>query len=134
MRISLNKTVVFDCCHSASGTRGSEDDSSPRVRSVLLGDLELDRNTDRDIWGCHPRGTRPYAGFSHRGLKSHMLISACSSSEKAVEYEGRGRLSVALLKLFNIVSPHTLRYCDILANMDEIPELVSLITTVVISG
>ena len=130
----LNKTVVFDCCHSASGTRGSEDGSSPRVRSVLLGDLELDSNTDRDIWDRHSRGTLAYAGSSRRGLKSHMLISACSSSEKAVEHEGRGRLSVALLKLLDIVSPHKLRYCDILANIDQIPELVSLITTAIISG
>jgi len=63
-----------------------------------------------------------------------MLISACSSSEKAVEYEGRGRLSVALLKLFDDVSPHKLRYREILENIDQIPGLVSLVTTVIISG
>ena len=122
---------MFDCCNSASGTRGGEDedDSSTLVRSVFLGDLEFDSNTDRDIWDCDSRGSRPHAGHSHRGLMSHILISACSSSEKAVEHNGRGRLSVALLKLLERVSPDKLRNCDILANIEPIPKLVSSITT-----
>lgn len=117
-----NITVVLDSCHSASGTRGGGENSSTRVRSALLGDLEFDSNTDRDIWDCHSRGTRPYTGSSRRGLKSHMLISACRSFEKAIEHEGRGKLSVALLNLLDVVSPKKLRYCDILPNIERIPE------------
>ena len=128
IQITCNKTVVFDCCNSASGTRSDGDDSATLVRSVFLGDLEFDKNTDRDIWDCHPRGARVHDGHSHRGLKSHILISACSSSEEAVEYEGRGRLSVALLKLLDKVSPNQLRNCDILENIEPIPKLVSLNT------
>jgi hypothetical protein len=131
IQIVRNKTVVFDSCHSASGTRSGGDNSSTRVRSVLLGKSTFDRNTDRDIWDCHSRGTRPHDGSSRRGLKSHMFISACSSFEKALEYDDRGRLSVALLKLLDILSPKKLRYCDILANIDQIPKLVSPITTVI---
>lgn len=111
---------MFDCCNSASGTRGST-----LVRSVFLGDLEFDSNTDRDIWDSDSRGARPHAGYSHRGLSSHILISACSSSEEATEHEGRGRLSVALLKLLDNVSPDKLRNCDILVNIEPIPKLVS---------
>jgi hypothetical protein len=54
-----------------------------------------------------------------------MLISACSSFEKAVEVDGHGSLSTALLKLLDKVSPNKLRYCDILPNIDAIPGSVS---------
>ena len=126
IQIVRNKTVVFDSCHSASGTR-----SGTRVRSVSLGDSTFDRNTDSNIWDSHSRGASPYAGSSRRGLKSHILISACSSFEQVVEHEDRGRLSVALLKLLDIISPHKLRYCDILAKIEPIPKSVSPITAVI---
>jgi len=57
-----------------------------------------------------------------------MLISACTSFEEAVEHDGRGRLSMALLKLLDTVSPDKLRYCDILLNIDPIPKSVSSVT------
>jgi hypothetical protein len=60
-----------------------------------------------------------------------MLISACSSFEKAVEHDDRGRLSVAFLKLLDILSPKKLRYCDILGNIAQIPKLVSSIAAVI---
>ena len=116
------KTVVFDCCNSASGTRSGG--HTTLVRSVSLGNLEFDRDTDRNIWDSRSRGARPHDGHSHRGLKSHILISACSSFEEAVEDEGHGRLSMALLKLLHKVSPDELRNCDILANIEPIPQFV----------
>jgi len=50
-----------------------------------------------------------------------MLISACNSKEDAIECNGRGKLSTALLKLLDNTSPDKLRYRDILAKMEPIP-------------
>ncbi|KIM41811.1 hypothetical protein M413DRAFT_138461 [Hebeloma cylindrosporum] len=112
-----NITVVFDTCHSASGTRSQDENSLTIVRSVQLEDVPFRKETDRAIWA---RSARLDAAQSRRGLESHMLISACKSSEDAIEYKGRGKFSTALLKLLESTSPDKLRYRDILANMESI--------------
>lgn len=60
------------------------------------------------------RGASVASKLSHRGLGSHILLSACEASEEAKENGGHGRFSAALLKLLNEVSVDTLRYSDIL--------------------
>jgi len=117
----LIKTVVFDCCHSASGSRGDKDDPLTLVRAVQLGDIPFGMEADRNIKDHRPRNSSPYKGYLHRGLGSHMFISACSSSEDAIEHDGHGRLSTALLKLLFHTSPNKLRYRDLLENIEPIP-------------
>lgn len=112
------QTVVFDCCHPTS----TMDDGWPSV-GFRSGELEssIYDHVDRDIWDSIRRGSGTSPDLLPRGLKSHMLITACSPSEVAQEVDDRGRLSLALLRLLNSISPDELRYCDILSNMDPIP-------------
>jgi len=117
---------VFDSCHSASGTRNEDDNSLTLVRSAELEDVPFRKETDREIWESLSRSACPHEAHSRRALGSHMLISACKSSEKASEYSGHGKLSMALLKLLDRdnTSSNKLRYRDILANMEPIPQSV----------
>ncbi|KAF8148655.1 hypothetical protein B0H34DRAFT_736447 [Crassisporium funariophilum] len=113
-----NITVVFDCCHSGSGTRK---DDERGIRSVEL-DLNITGNLDQNIWGHGTnRSASIPAKFTHSGLRSHVLLAACSSSEFAREEKGRGNFSTALLKLLRTVGPEQLRYFDILSRLDAIP-------------
>ncbi|PPR00906.1 hypothetical protein CVT26_015516 [Gymnopilus dilepis] len=116
-----NITVVFDCCNSASGTR-SAGDSDTRVRSLDLNDeFHYDPAVDADILYDGTRGSRPAPLYEHGGLKSHILLAACGSLELAVESNGRGNFSSALLNLLKRVPPDELRYCELLGKMDHIP-------------
>ncbi|KAF8970608.1 caspase domain-containing protein [Flammula alnicola] len=115
-----NITVVFDCCHAASGTRGDEDESSSLIRS---GSEELDCSIYGDIYSSQEdeRGAKPAPDTAHVGLNSHVLVAACSSAEYAKESNGRGSFSTAFLTLLRTTGPDKLRYSDILNDMDLIP-------------
>ena len=84
------------------------------------------KETDREIWESLSRSACPNEAHSRRALGSHMLISACKSTEKASEYNGHGNLSLALLKLLDRddTSSNKIRYRDILANMEPIHQSV----------
>ena len=77
---------------------------------------------DRDIWDSGQRGTSTPTNFFRGSLGSHMLIASCGSSESAIEVNGHGCFSDALLKLLRSVPPDQLRYADILTLMDAIPK------------
>ena len=95
------------------------------VRSAQLENVPFREETDWEIRGSAPRSARPNEAYSRHGVRSHMLIAACTSSEDAMEYNGHGKLSTVLLKLLNNTSPDKLRYRDILANMEPIPPWVN---------
>ncbi|KIM41910.1 hypothetical protein M413DRAFT_410348 [Hebeloma cylindrosporum] len=119
-----NITLVFDCCHSASGTRGEKSNGawlSVNVRSVRIEPSIHAEDLDSDIWYSGQRGTSISSNHLHGNLSSHMLIAACSSSESAIEINGRGSFSSSFLKLLRSVPPDQLRYADILTRMDAIP-------------
>ena len=99
------KTVILDCCHAASGTRGET------VRSVEV-DPSIHTNAlDKDIWDERA---------PQCGLTSHVLLAACLSSEIARERDGRGAFTTELLHLLREVPPNELRYRDILHKMRPI--------------
>ncbi|KAG9102293.1 hypothetical protein FS749_009633 [Ceratobasidium sp. UAMH 11750] len=95
-----NITVIFYCCHSASGTRASED---PQARLVNPKDLPpLSPDTDQSIIHkpyTSSRASVVLTGFAHRGLRSHILLAACMASEVAWEREGRGAFTSAILSI-----------------------------------
>ena len=98
----------MDSCSSASGTR-SFDDSSDSVRfAPVPSDVKLQDILDPAIWSPTLRN----------GLRSHILLSASSSSEQAWESKGRGVFTVALLDLFEECQIEHLRYCDIPMRID----------------
>lgn len=114
----LQKTVIFDCCHSSPGTQSQN--TKALVRSV---DLTLSSSMDRDIDGAVLMGNPSYQTTNgpSDNFSAHILISACSPSEKARENQGRGAFSIALLKLLRTVPPNELRYSELLSRMDQIP-------------
>ena len=131
------QTVILDCCHSGSGTRGGDDTvltTQPIPRSIKLPNHVYPDDFDEEIWGTPPesvRGSSTIAKFANHGLGSHMLLAASLSTELA--YEGsvilpdgkgarRGRFSAALLNLLRIEPPNRLRYGDIMQRLEHIAE------------
>ena len=108
MIIDLPKCVVMDSCYATiSGTRSLTSDD---VRSVSVpSNFKLQENLDRDIWSLSP---------SSGGLRSHVLLSACSSSGQAWESNGRGVFTAALLDLLEVSQTDRLRYCNIVMSLD----------------
>ncbi|PPQ84732.1 hypothetical protein CVT25_013797 [Psilocybe cyanescens] len=111
-----NITVIMDCCHSASGTRGSQNNEF-RFRSINLPPAAYNPDIDRKISQGSQNGM-----YSHSGLRSHVLLAACASDEKAYEHQDRGIFSTALLDLFQTVPLDQLRYCEILPRMRPISQ------------
>ena len=98
----------MDCCHSASGTRSSIS-SSDSVRWVPPpSNFRLQESIDQHVWSSF---------LTNGGLRSHVLLSACSSSGQAWESDGRGVFTVALLDLLKDSEIEKLRYCDIVMRM-----------------
>jgi hypothetical protein len=139
----LYQTLVFDCCHSGSGTRGEKRDKtwpSVNIRSVNVEASIHVEDLDCDIWDLGQRGT--CAPSNLRGnLGSHMLIASCGSSESALEINGHGSFSNSFLKLLRSVPPDELRYADILMEMDAIPkyadfsvEIIIIFTTILMQS
>ncbi|KAF9477976.1 hypothetical protein BDN70DRAFT_74573 [Pholiota conissans] len=121
-----NVTAIFDCCHSASATRGasSGDDSTVSIsRSVVLQSSEVySQQLFQELSELQPvtRGNVFVPKYLNRGLGTHILLAACKATEEAHETNGRGRFSAALLQLLDRVSSGTLQYCDILNQIDKI--------------
>jgi len=110
-----NITVILDCCHSGSGTRSLEEFTDPteRIRGIdFLPEFghPIPSNVDKHILAptYAPRGLYSTKESAHIGTRSHVLLAACSPSEKAREKGGRGLFTLALLKALTGV-----------ANMDE---------------
>jgi len=111
-----NITVIFDSCHSTSGTRdGFEDDIARGVKlpdnySIPLSILDKYEQT---------RGTEVSSGFGSSGLSSHVLLAGCMQDEQSWERQypkpPRGRFSLALLELLQKPGMlETLTYRDLI--------------------
>lgn len=85
----------------------STNQSSELVRSVQLPpDFRFQKNLEQVV--------RP----TFCGQRSHVLLSACSTSGQAWECDGRGVFTVAVLDLLCRTSISKLRYCDIIMRLD----------------
>lgn len=113
----LEQTIIFDCCHLASGTW--EVEPSTVIRGVVLDNkllLDLDLPELSAPTGC---GSKIATRFGFQGLGSHILIAACQEREKAKEEDKRGRFTAALLNLFKQEGRlETLTYTDILKDIN----------------
>ncbi|KAF9529620.1 caspase domain-containing protein [Crepidotus variabilis] len=106
-----NITVILDCCYSGSGTRQAADPYL--TRSVVLEDsYRLPQGLDADLPRSQTRGITQVDTPGE--LTTHTLLAACSSSEQAREYEGRGQFTTALLQLLDSVDLSQLTYADII--------------------
>jgi hypothetical protein len=117
----MKQTVIFDCCHSGSGTRTEIDDPTRLIRSVEALD-DIPAGLDRDIWDLEgKRDTTIPPGFFRAGLRSHVFLAACSAGEKAVEEQGRGLFTKALLDVLTTFGADKLRYVDVLERIHDLP-------------
>ncbi|PVG00045.1 hypothetical protein CPB86DRAFT_702211 [Serendipita vermifera] len=116
-----NLTVIFDCCHSGSGTRGfgTGPDSQDRtlgITTTFPADIDMDiLSSSRTLVSAIP------AGFLHSNLQSHVLLAACNSNELAREVRGRGVFTQALLKALRESGIENLSYSDLI---DGLPSLL----------
>ncbi|THH18104.1 hypothetical protein EUX98_g9012 [Antrodiella citrinella] len=83
-----NVTVVLDCCHSGSGTRGESEEENPFQARGLDPSLvtPLREDVDKHLWDMEVLERRkPRKGaFTGRRAKSHVLMAACGQYEEAL--------------------------------------------------
>ncbi|CAE7159374.1 unnamed protein product [Rhizoctonia solani] len=109
-----NITLIFDCCHSAGGSR----DPPENARYIDPSELPaLPAAPDSDIIQEALAGSRDIVdpaklGLSFEGMSSHVILAACGHAEVAFENgaEGHGYFSSALLKLLRSVQVDSLTY------------------------
>ncbi|CCO36746.1 hypothetical protein BN14_10890 [Rhizoctonia solani AG-1 IB] len=109
-----NITLIFDCCHSAGGSR----DELEEARYIDKKDLpKLPSAPDKDIIDDALGGSRDVVdptslGLSFEGMNSHVILAACGHGEVAFENgaEKHGYFSSALLKLLRSVKIDSLTY------------------------
>ncbi|KJA22183.1 hypothetical protein HYPSUDRAFT_669500 [Hypholoma sublateritium FD-334 SS-4] len=127
-RIGHNTTVIFDCCHSASGTRSADPsaDSDCAIRGVQY----RGRLPSHPIFG-HPssagrtRGIQVAPSYINGGLKSHVLLAACNAREFARELQKRGVFTTALLDALYKIDLNDMRnltYRDLLKRIPQLSE------------
>ncbi|RXW16207.1 hypothetical protein EST38_g9645, partial [Candolleomyces aberdarensis] len=125
-----NITVILDCCHSGSGTRGGGETDETTVRGCELGPNDVPDDLDEHICkeNLEPEATtesstcglRFAKGFAMKDMNSHILLAACGAGERAREDRGHGRFTDALLELLRTVPPDQITYADILLKMPRI--------------
>ncbi|KAA1472264.1 hypothetical protein DENSPDRAFT_170741 [Dentipellis sp. KUC8613] len=117
-----NITVIFDCCHSGSGTREDEFDPDRLVRGIETV-AEIPTDLDRDIWSnsTGDRLAKVASGFAHTGLRSHVLFAACSAEETAKEEDRRGVFTKALLEALRMYGADKVTYKDLAQRIPLLP-------------
>lgn len=113
-----NITVIFDCCYSGSGTR--KIGSNRRSRGIKVPE-EIPDDLDKDILKGS-RAAEIHPEFLYRGLQSHVLIAACNENEKAMEEDGRGVFTVALIDTLAAAGAAKLTYSDLLLRLPHLPQ------------
>ncbi|VDB96090.1 unnamed protein product [Peniophora sp. CBMAI 1063] len=125
-----NITVIFDCCHSGSGTRQKDFNPDRLERGFELEDSEDDIpfSLDKDIWDDisdpDERAIAVAAGFAKSGSRSHVLLAACREIEKSHEENGRGEFTRALLDTLRSVATDKLTYQDLMQRIPDIPDQI----------
>ncbi|CAE6402008.1 unnamed protein product [Rhizoctonia solani] len=123
-----NITVIFDSCHSASGTR-----DATRPKKGVLDRRGRSAEVKRDIpWDIDSEIVSPRLGLvpppkkdekRHTNLPlcanqtSHVHLAACGSEEKAYEEDGRGVFTVALLKSIRAHGVDKLTYHNLIKSL-----------------
>ncbi|KAJ2925983.1 hypothetical protein H1R20_g11114, partial [Candolleomyces eurysporus] len=118
-----NITVIFDSCHSGSGTRS---ESGTRVRGgPHEGDVPADLDDDIVLSTGSTRGTRVPDKFRHHGLRSHVLLAACAPHEQAHESGSSGAFTKTLLGALNGANTTELTYEGLIERMESLKTKVA---------
>jgi hypothetical protein len=119
---NARQTVVFDCCHSGSGTRNIKTNGSHFAVPRLANIPKILPDVDRNIWGA-PAASRSASvapGFLRAGLNSHVLLAACGARELAMEVQGRGVFTKAFLEVLTTVGAGSLTYAGVLLQIQPL--------------
>ncbi|KAF8872485.1 caspase domain-containing protein [Gymnopilus junonius] len=114
-----NITVIFDCCHSGSGTRIKDPDRLDRTAYLENYSIPVDLDEDlsyHSVLGSS-RSITPLSGPS---LSTHILLAACSATERAGEMNGRGKFTRSLEAALKAVSPDHITYMELLDRLENI--------------
>lgn len=109
--------MIFDCCHSGSGTRS---DGESRVRGIDT-DVPVADDLDENLFASSDdghRGMRVSNKFRSHGLQSHVLLAACAPHQTAVEEKDSGNFTRILLKALVGTSTTEITYEDLIVRMD----------------
>ncbi|KIY65948.1 hypothetical protein CYLTODRAFT_399590 [Cylindrobasidium torrendii FP15055 ss-10] len=116
---SDNITVIFDCCHSASGTRAEESDQTYTARGITLPENYVLPSSPAILDGG--RAISIAKGFEQAGLRSHVLLAACNETQVAKERGGRGVFTSSLLDLLEKEGFDKLTYSDCIEQLPDLP-------------
>jgi len=115
-----NITVIFDCCHSGSGTRTVS--QSGRIARVIEIPHDISWDIKPEICSDAQSAVTNAPSFLYRGMTSHVLLAACRAKELAYEVQGKGVFTTALLKLLHEVGPQNLTYDSLLRRLPRLTE------------
>ncbi|KAA1472278.1 hypothetical protein DENSPDRAFT_171259 [Dentipellis sp. KUC8613] len=117
-----NISVILDCCYSGSGTRDDEFDTDRLVRGIET-TVKIPSDLDKDIWSnsSGDRLAKIASGFSYTGLRSHVLLAACSAEETAKEDNRRGVFTKALLETLCMYGADKVTYKDLTQRIPLLP-------------
>ncbi|VDC06740.1 unnamed protein product [Peniophora sp. CBMAI 1063] len=118
-----NITVIFDCCHSGSGTRSIPSPAFVDTRRArgFTSKSVLPETLDQDILNEVPqgRGLSVVKGFTQAGTRSHILLAACRESESAFENNQRGYFTDGLLSALRSVELTKATYQDLMRHISS---------------
>ncbi|CCO37708.1 Metacaspase-7 Short=AtMC7 [Rhizoctonia solani AG-1 IB] len=119
-----NITLIFDCCHSASGSRCNPEGARFIDKAYLP---KLPRSPDKEVIQDALMGSRDVIDpslfrLSFDGMDSHVLLAACGHGEIAFEdrVEKYGYFSNALLKILRTVGVDALTYKGCIQRMSAL--------------
>ncbi|KAH0827358.1 hypothetical protein J3R83DRAFT_4001 [Lanmaoa asiatica] len=107
-----NISMIFDCYHSASGTRVNKE--AYAHRTVHL-DSIIPEDLDQDIWGGRAGKIAP--GFTYHGSQSHVLLATCGEKELAYEHERCDLFTTGLLETLKSCAIDNLTYSEVLEHI-----------------
>ena len=84
-------------------------------------DWSIPEDIDQSLFPNFAFGRSAHASerYANGGLKSHVLLSACGSKERAMEQKGRGLFTTALLKILKDEGVETLTYTELINRMPD---------------
>ncbi|PVG04722.1 hypothetical protein CPB86DRAFT_13246 [Serendipita vermifera] len=110
-----NITVILDCCHATSLTRGMKFWDT-RIRGKRSG-VKIPPTLDREIWGSCTRGSKIPSKYEKTGLSSHVVLTACGAGELAEENSGGGVFTQALLEKLRELRSSELTYYGLIQHI-----------------
>ncbi|KAH7337508.1 caspase domain-containing protein [Rhizoctonia solani] len=118
-----NITVIFDSCHSASGTRDDLQSPGRRARSAEIL-FPIPHDIDDDIFTHDSVSLKVQRGSElllDSDQASHIHISACGSNQKAWEENGKGFFTPALLDTLRRSGVDNITYENLIKALPTLP-------------